>query len=157
MTIYKWVKSQIKAERRCEPIGTRIKILEANKKKLRLKEFENLFDYWKFADTYYGQFRLANLELDAYKRVIIDWVWYLTMIQLFPYELKNCKLQDGRLQDFYTDSYNEILLLPKLTGDLESDKQILENVAYNNFYNPLSVVRQEIKLYDIIFKKRIIF
>lgn len=86
-----------------------------------------------------------EINFKYYKRVINDWCWYLTMIQLFPNDLKNAT------RDFYTVQYDEILSLPKLTGDLEKDKIIFENIVRNFFMKPQSITRQSMHSYDIYF------
>ena len=144
---YSWVKNEIKEVTRIEPKGTtRINILTQRKKELRLSEYQTLYDYWNFCDKNSGSFKIANNPVENYKRVINDWVWYLTIIQLFPNDLKNA------VRDFYTVQYNEILSLPQLIGDLENDKIILEKAVRGFFMRPDSITRQSITGYDIRFK-----
>ena len=69
------------------------------------------------------------------------------MCQLFPSELKNAT------RDFYTVQYNEIKSLPKLVGDFEQDKVILEDALRNWFCKPNSITRQSLNSYDIHFSK----
>lgn len=143
---YSWVKNIIKLVSRIEPKdNTRIDVLTARKSELIISEFQTLYDYWNFCDINSGKFKIANNPVENYKRTIIDWVWYLTVIQLFPNKLKNA------VRDFYTVQYNEILSLPKLIGDLEQDKIIFENAVRNFFFKPESITRQSIMSYDIHF------
>ena len=94
---YSWVKNEIATVSRVEPHDTtRITILSERKKELKLDEYQNLYDYWNFCDKNSGSFKIANNPVEAYKRVVKEWVWYLTICQLFPDELKNAK------RDFYT-------------------------------------------------------
>lgn len=152
---YLWVKKLIKLLYRIEPKNTsRLEILINRKTDLCLDEYQNLYDYWNFCDINTGKFDVANNDVGNYKNIIVDWVWYLTICQLFPDEMKK-SIGNGR--NLYDDRYEQILNLPKLTGDLENDKIIFYNVIRNEFFESKSPVRNGLMLYDIYFSKNYIF
>ena len=151
---YKWIKSQIKLVNRIETTnGNRLKTLVANKNKLRLSEFQPLYEYWLLCDYYDGtDFKIANNPIYRYKvSGIVDFIWYATMLQLFTDVMKDPRKYNKGIyeRDLYTNPYTELLTLPKLSGDLNSDLIIFEGVIRNIIYAPNGSIRQCIILYDI--------
>lgn len=124
---------------------TRLEILKERKNELKLNEFENLFNYYNFCNI--NDFVFLNNPIKNYKSTISSWVWYLCLLQLFPNELKNA----GNKRDVYTNQYKEILSMPKLTGNLEEDKKIMEIVIRNHMFESYSPVRNATILYNILF------
>lgn len=144
---YAWLKQRIKEIIKIEPKDkTRIQILQERKKDLNLSEFQQLFNHWNFCNKFSGQFNIGNNPVENYKHWIEDWCWYLVMLQLFPKELKAG--QETFKRSFYTNPYNEILQLPKLSGELEKDKVIFEGAVRNFYLKPDSSTRQLINIYD---------
>ena len=128
---YKWVKTLLtKNFYRIEPKDTtRSIILQNRKTDLKLNEFQQLFDYYNFCDTV--DIELLYNNISRYKSIIRDWVWYLTICQLFPNEMKNA----GEKRNLYDRRYDEILSLPNLTGNIEEDKNIFMYVIKEHFFS----------------------
>jgi hypothetical protein len=130
-----------------EPTNTtRKEVLKERKNDLRIGEYQTLYDYWNFCDKNSGKFRLGNNPVETYKNQISYWVWYLAVCQLFPTEMKS---NIGTNRNLYDGRYEEILSLPKLTGELEEDKKIFEYSIRNHFFESKSPVRNGLMLYDI--------
>lgn len=144
---YSWIRKQINNVTRSEPTETtRLKILANRKNELNLKEFQTLFDYYNFCNSNSGQFKIANNPVENYTTAIRDWVWYLVILQLFPNQLKNS------VRNFHDTQYKEILSLPELSSDLETNKIIFEKAVRNFFMRPDSITRQSLISYDTHFK-----
>ena len=129
-------------------------LLSNRKSDIKIEEYQNLFDYWNFCDKNEGKLDLGYNDIGAYKSIISSWVWYLTMCQLFPNELKHTtgKGNTESKLDLYTKQYEQILNLPKLSGVLEEDEKIFYNVLRNEFNASHSPVRNGIILYFIYYK-----
>lgn len=142
---YMWLKTMVRKFSCVAYTDTkwRLDILNKRKKDLKLNEFQTLFDYYNFCDN--NNFELSHNNITAYKYDILDWIWFLILLQLFENEIKNIK-------DIYTGKYEQIINLPKLTGELEKDKVIFEQVIRNEFYKQESPVRNAKILYYIYFK-----
>lgn len=130
----------------------RLKTLSDRRKELRLSEYQNLFDYYNFCKN--NDFDLSNNHINRYISLVEDWIWYLTACQMIPEELKNAGKDAGKVRDLYTTRYEQILSLPKLTGNLEEDKVIFEDVLRNQMYESYSPVRNGLILYDIYFRNK---
>ena len=145
---YKWLKNVISKVYYNEfPEKNRMKTLIKRKKELNLKEYQNLYDYWNFFSKN-GKIEIANNPSKNYLSVTKDWIWYLTMCQLFEEELKN-----GSRTDIYTNMYNEIISLPPLTGDMEKDLIILQNSIREYFFKSKSPTRNGLMLYHNRFRR----
>lgn len=152
---YNWIKRIMTKEYyRIDPKnGSRKDILQERKSDLRLDEFQSLYDYYNFCDTV--DIELLYNTISGYKRVINDWVWYLVTCQLFPNEMKNAI--SGNSRNLYDGRYEQIISLPKLTGDIEEDKKILSYVIKEHFFKSESPVRNGLMLYDIYMKNNRVF
>lgn len=150
---YKWVEKILKKTHLVdftEDLKKRKNILKIRKNELVLNEFQTLFEYWSFCETN-KNIVVGHNELKNYIPYIEDWVFYLTLCQLFPEELKSSNFTGNR--DLYSKCYEQILNLPKLSGDIEKDKVFFYEIIRNEFFKQESPVRNCLILYYIYFKK----
>ena len=133
-----------------EDLKKRKEILKIRKKELILNEFQTLFEYWNFCNEN-KNITVGYNELKNYIPYIDDWVFYLTLCQLFPEELKSSNFTGNR--DLYSKCYEQILNLPKLSGDIEKDKILFYDIIREEFFKQESPVRNGLILYYIYFKK----
>jgi len=149
---YNWILKILKRvySVNAEDLKRREQILKNRKNELKIEEFQTLFEYWNFCHLN-KTLVIGHNELKNYKSYIEDWTFYLTICQLFPEELKTSNFTGNR--DLYTKYYEQILNLPKLTGDIEKDKVLFYNIIREEFFKQESPVRNGLILYHIYFKK----
>ena len=72
---FSWLKNVIKQVHYIEPFNTtRLDILLSRKNEINLSEFQALYDYWNFSNTYSGQFNIANgIDVGRISSYVITW------------------------------------------------------------------------------------
>lgn len=132
-----------------DDLNKRLDILKLRKNELIISEYQTLFEYYEFCSTNPDMIIGYN-PVKSYLSPTQDWVFYLTLCQLFPNELKNGN------RDLYSEQYKQIMDLPKLTGDLDNDTIIFNQVISNYFFESKSPVRNALMLYYIHFAKNLL-
>ena len=110
------------------------KILQSNREKLRINEYQTLYDYYLYLSNT-SIVRFNNVDVDGISKMIIEWIEYLILIQIYENDLIN-----GRI---YTNAYNEIKSIPELIDD-----NSINIIVSEYLYKPESPTRQCLMLLE---------